>query len=337
MTIEFSCSHCNKVLKTSDDKAGRRAKCPQCGEAVTVPMPDVPASEDDGFDEFDAPVPEESSFLGEQTVSEEESFLAGSKTVCPMCGEDVPAGAVKCEYCGETLKASSGSGRGAWEPRVFNISDTFSRAWELYKANLGLAIAIPLVAGSVYMVASSVIGFFMQIIQVSIMQAGGRGEGTMVAIFLLLLLQNAMVFLVYMYFQLGGQIVFLKIVRGENPEFNELFSGGPYLGRMILCSIVYGLVVLLGYVALIIPGIIFSLMFWPFSFILIDRNLPGLDSFTKAKDVMVGNKLSFFGLSLLLGLITLVGGVVTLFFGLIFIIPFTYMVQTVAYAEMTNQ
>ena len=47
MTIEFSCSHCDKVLKTSDDKAGRRAKCPQCGEAVTVPDPTADVSADD--------------------------------------------------------------------------------------------------------------------------------------------------------------------------------------------------------------------------------------------------------------------------------------------------
>ena len=52
---------------------------------------------------------------------------------------------------------------------------------------------------------------------------------------------------------------------------------------------------------------------------------------------MVGNKLNFFGLSILLGVITIFGGIVTLGIGLIFIMPFTYMVQTVAYAEMTSQ
>ena len=76
MTIEFSCSHCNKVLKTSDDKAGRRAKCPQCGEPIDVPLPGGVAS-DDGFDGFDepaseTPVSEEQSFLGESSVREED-------------------------------------------------------------------------------------------------------------------------------------------------------------------------------------------------------------------------------------------------------------------------
>jgi hypothetical protein len=299
-------------------------------------MPGAAASDDDGFDEFDAPVPEEESFLGGQAVSEENSFLSGGQQVCPMCGESVSAGAAKCDYCGETLRASRGSGRGEWEPRVFSIGDAFSRAWEVYKANLGMAIAILLVAGAIYFVASFAISIVVGILQISVAQAGGRNAAPGIAV-LIALLQNFLVYCVMFYFQLGGQRVYLQLVRGENPDFNELFSGGPFLGRMILCSIVYGLVVFAGTLALIIPGIILALMFWPYSFILIDRDLPGIESFSKAKDVMVGNKLNFFGLSILLGVITIFGGIVTLGIGLIFIMPFTYMVQTVAYAEMTSQ
>ena len=39
MTIEFNCPSCGKLLKTSDEKAGVRAKCPDCGEAIQVPQP----------------------------------------------------------------------------------------------------------------------------------------------------------------------------------------------------------------------------------------------------------------------------------------------------------
>lgn len=336
MTIEFSCSHCDKVLKTSDDKAGRKAKCPQCGEPITVPL--LESSEtDDGFDEFNETVPEESSFLAEKPVREEDSFLAGGQIECPMCGSPVPAGAAKCEACGETLRTSGRARSGRWEPRIFDIGETFSRAWEVYKANLGFAIAIPLVAGSIYIAASIAIGIVFAILQLSVARMVGGGNGAEVFSLLIALIQNAIVYSVMFYFQLGGQLTFLKIVRGENPEFNEMFSGGPFLWRMIICSIIYGLVVMLGFVALIIPGIILALMFWPFSYILVDRNLPGIESFSTAREVMAGNKLNFFGLSLLLGGITLLGGIVTLGFGLIFIIPFTYMVQTVAYAEMTSQ
>lgn len=45
MAIEFDCPGCGKNLKTGDDKAGRRTKCPQCGQPLTVP--DGAASDDD--------------------------------------------------------------------------------------------------------------------------------------------------------------------------------------------------------------------------------------------------------------------------------------------------
>jgi len=340
LTIEFSCSHCNKVLKTSDDKAGRRAKCPQCGEPIDVPLPGGVAS-DDGFDGFDepaseTPVSEEQSFLGESSVREEDSFLAQGDTNCPMCGASVPAGATKCQACGETLKASRGSGKGQWEPRVFSIGEAFSRAWEVYKANLGIAIGVPLLAGVIYFIGSFVIGMISGLMAVAVVPAGGRGMGPEIPL-PIMLVQNVFIYSILFFLQMGGQLTFLKIVRGENPEFSTMFSGGPFLVRMFVCSIIYFIIVFLGFIALIIPGIILSLMFWPYSFILVDRNLPGIESISESRKVMSGNKLNMFGLSLALGGITILGGLLTLGIGLIFIIPFTYMVQTVAYAEMTSQ
>ncbi|WP_425618507.1 ExbD/TolR family protein [Anatilimnocola sp. NA78] len=37
MSITFSCPECGREIKTSDQYAGRRAKCPQCSTAIVVP------------------------------------------------------------------------------------------------------------------------------------------------------------------------------------------------------------------------------------------------------------------------------------------------------------
>lgn len=39
MPIEFHCPHCDKLLKTQDDKAGWQVNCPGCGGPLTVPNP----------------------------------------------------------------------------------------------------------------------------------------------------------------------------------------------------------------------------------------------------------------------------------------------------------
>jgi hypothetical protein len=39
MPIEFRCPQCQKLLRVGDDAAGKQAKCPGCGDPVTVPAP----------------------------------------------------------------------------------------------------------------------------------------------------------------------------------------------------------------------------------------------------------------------------------------------------------
>lgn len=38
MPIEFSCSQCGKQLRTPDETAGRKAKCPECGAVTPIPL-----------------------------------------------------------------------------------------------------------------------------------------------------------------------------------------------------------------------------------------------------------------------------------------------------------
>ncbi len=46
MPIEFQCS-CGRTLRVKDEMAGKRAKCPGCEQALTVPSEPVPAEQDD--------------------------------------------------------------------------------------------------------------------------------------------------------------------------------------------------------------------------------------------------------------------------------------------------
>lgn len=102
MTIEFNCHVCGKLLRTADNKAGRTAKCPGCGESLTVPATDVEdydsgeADESDYDDYGDVPAP---------------SSRGGSTKACPMCGEQISRRATRCEYCGENVGSGGGSRR----------------------------------------------------------------------------------------------------------------------------------------------------------------------------------------------------------------------------------
>ena len=96
MTIEFNCPDCNKLLRTTDEKAGLTAKCPGCGTTISVP----------DADQFGNASPFD---VRENYDSHEQDAAARSESdikTCPMCGAQVEAAARRCQNCGEDLLAA---------------------------------------------------------------------------------------------------------------------------------------------------------------------------------------------------------------------------------------
>jgi phage FluMu protein Com len=115
MTIEFHCPHCDKLLKTADDKAGVGATCPGCGEPVVVPS----AAESNAH--VDQPFPSQSARpadAGPAPATPDAAVATSDAETtrdCPMCGERIKAAATRCRYCGEDLK-HQGSHRSGLAP-----------------------------------------------------------------------------------------------------------------------------------------------------------------------------------------------------------------------------
>ncbi|MBE0636037.1 hypothetical protein IH601_08580 [Candidatus Bipolaricaulota bacterium] len=114
----------------------------------------------------------------------------------------------------------------------------------------------------------------------------------------------------------GQHLLALKAVRREPVAFRELFAGMHQLGPIIGAYLVVSLLTILGTLALIIPGIIITLMY---SFVLIrfldpklgDRRARVTDTLSESSHITKGYRGTIFGIGLLLAIPYMVLGILS--------------------------
>jgi uncharacterized membrane protein len=114
----------------------------------------------------------------------------------------------------------------------------------------------------------------------------------------------------------GGYCVYLKAARDERPAFSDLFAGFGNYWQVVLASFVVGLIVTIGFVFLIVPGIIFicKLVFVPY--LVVDRKMRAFDAINESWRMTDGISWIVFFM-LLLAIPIAVAGVMALGVGII--------------------
>lgn len=99
---------------------------------------------------------------------------------------------------------------------------------------------------------------------------------------------------------------------GIFPSLGESYSWGfKCWGKVLLCSFLYALVVALGTLALIIPGVILSLMFALVVPVAVLENTPTLESFDRSSKLTKGYRVQIFLTYFLFSLIIMVVSLIT--------------------------
>lgn len=314
MTITFHCEICGKSLSTTDDKAGRKAKCPGCGELFTVPTPEGMPT---------ALVDHPGHSVGDDSRARSEPTLP-----CPMCGETISATAEKCEFCGEAILDTARN-----QPRIIEFSDVFSTSWDRFKEKMGMAVVGNLVAGIVTMIGIiPVIG-----VLVTIMIIAEQSKRDPEPLHFLWLIPAIVVALAVMIFITPGlTLLYLKIAREEEVDFGTIFSGGRFFVKTAVCGFLFMVMVGIGLVAFIIPGIILGLRYWPYLFVIVDEDPPGLECFSRSAEITKGN----WGAILLIGIAGAFVNIAAQFIcGILqlFTQPFNSMLFATAYLKMSGK
>jgi phage FluMu protein Com len=334
MAIEFRCTKCNKLLRTADDTAGKHARCPECSEILAIPAVGVssptpqPASGAGGF-----PPPPPSGPAGGSP------FDAGPQSPYqPDTGNPYQSPSPFAPL------PSMPMGSGEIRPTIIDLGDVMGRAWTIFKDQWAMCLGALVVVG----ICNAVFGFMtgrllpflnpafvipknippQQLFDVMIQQfpriyVSGAIKGYVDLLFTAWTLT-------------GLGIVYLKIARGQQASIGDVFTGGKYYVNMLLTMIVFNILVQIGLLFLIIPGIILSLMFHQYFYLIIDRNMGIGDSLSMSKEITTGNKMTLF----LIGLACAGIGIVAAIpcgLGLFVAAPYFGLMNAVIYLRMTGQ
>lgn len=305
MTIEFRCTTCGKLLRTQAGTEGKQAKCPECGTVLSIP------SSGPGAESPFAPPPREPDF-GAPPPHE------------PGADEAVNP------YQSPGAYARAESVVRGFNPTRIDFAETFSKTWELLKDNLGACILGTVIYIGCIIFASILLNAMLRVS----MAAAIPNEGAVVA---LVGVQQIINQVVNTYLQIGIMLYMLRIARGEGTDLAALFGGFPYLLYGLVIQIIVGLATFVGFLLLIVPGIIFALMLSQALFMLIDQRAGVIDSLKLSAEAMKGNKLTVFAIWIVAVPLGTVAGVMTCLVGFLFIAPFWALLMSVIYLSVTGQ
>lgn len=127
----------------------------------------------------------------------------------------------------------------------------------------------------------------------------------------------------------------LAVSRDQAPEAAELFSNVGVLLPVIAASFCYGLILILGFVLLIVPGFIVMIMFQMYMYLIIDKGLGPIAALKRSRAITQGQKWRLFVFGLLIVLLN-IAGLLCLLVGVFVTIPVSCIAGVYIYDCLEN-
>lgn len=138
-----------------------------------------------------------------------------------------------------------------------------------------------------------------------------------------------------MLVNIGSIKISLKLADHKQAEFSDLFNEYRLLLPFIVGSIIYALIVVVGLIFLIVPGIYFGIRYHFYSYFIVDKKLSPLEALKESSRITSGVKWKLFLFSLVLGLVNVLG-VLAFVVGLFVTVPVTMIAYAHVYRKLLH-
>ena len=219
---------------------------------------------------------------------------------CPHCGDEVARNPEICPSCGKKWSAPE-----AAMPRFLVQPGKYLQGgWELFKQNPGGFIGFALI----FFIIQGILSYFPRI-------------GGLISLALTAPLGA------------GFYVVSAKLMQRRTPEFQDFFTGFQFFVPLLLLSVVSAILIILGFILLVLPGIFLMVCYLFASMLVIDRRLDFWPAMELSRRTVQTQWFGFFIFFLLIILINL-GGAALLGIGLLISFPVSACAVAAAYADV---
>jgi hypothetical protein len=183
-------------------------------------------------------------------------------------------------------------------------SDALSSAWTIFQSKVGLLVLASVLVSVIQTVI--LIGAYLLAFGVGLLAQGGLHgaggpdfNGESLAVIVTVVCALFLMFMPVQAFLQGGfRSMLLNAAMGRPVAIDQLFSGGRWMLRLLGANFLMLLMVVAGGMLAFIPAVFAVLVFWPYSFVLVDTDCRVFDSFQRSYELTKGNRLAIFVLGL---------------------------------------
>jgi hypothetical protein len=219
---------------------------------------------------------------------------------CPHCGDEVAGNPEICPSCGKEWSAPDA----AVPQFLLQPGKYFREGWELFKQNPGGFIGFAFL----FLIIQVILGYLPKI-------------GGLISLALTAPLGA------------GFYVVSAKLMQRRPPVFQDFFTGFQLFLPLVLLSVVSGLLTILGFILLVLPGIFLMVCYLFASMLVIDQRLDFWPAMELSRRTVQTQWFGFFIFFLLIMLINL-GGALLLGVGLLVSLPVSACAVAAAYADI---
>jgi uncharacterized membrane protein len=201
----------------------------------------------------------------------------------------------------------------------FSIGETFSKGWQVFKEKWAYVYLV----GIVTLIASTVPSMVIS----GLIPESQSG---------LMLLFQFLNFVWSSIVAMGNIYILIRVVRGEPTEIADLIKPAKHVGQYIWATIRYSIMVMLGLLLFIFPGLYWGMKYMYVPYLIADKGMKSGDAFKLSGQMTQGVKLKLVLFSIVTVLFNLVG-LLAVGLGLLITIPVTCLAQVAVYQTLLAQ